>query len=103
MMIRDRSLSDEGHKMLNVALKPKRKQLSRSYIKNLLMNLLTTNYDLKVFESTKNFRNSSNVICSYLDSIDNPKIPILINNAINNLILLILLYNVKIESRRQAK
>ena len=116
--MRTRNLSDEGINLFNIALiddkygeddgKYKRKSKKKSTycseiedelpakthcyskIKKMLHDIWTTDYDIELDMTKCAMRNSSKTLYSYLINKNNDMLPHLINNAVINLIMLIL-------------
>ena len=88
-MGRDRVLSEEGLKLFNVAVMEKQPQ--RGCVKSLLYKLFTSEFDINLDESSVQMRKASMKLYSFLSNLDSKSIPQLIDNAIVNIILLILL------------
>lgn len=94
--MRKRKLSDDGLTLLNIALKhsPEAQCIQSGIkcygkIKQLLMKMWTSEYDIEMDIAKKNLRNSSKSLYHYLKN-DGDMIPALIDNAIINVIMLIL-------------
>ena len=115
-MSRERALSAQGKYLLNMGMhpdyipvtKPKRKsfildkkELAKKSLSKLFCNFIHTEYDDKLEESVKKFENSS---CK-LFTVDNfdKNISKLINNAITNLIYLVLTEDDKPANYNQAR
>ncbi len=88
---RKRTLSSEGERLLNIAYNnPKKPFFSKKKLKDIINKLFGSEYDDKLEESRSKFREGSNKLYSLINFKDNKTIPILINNAVSNIILLIL-------------
>jgi len=94
--MRTRKLSDDGISLFNIALNKRveAKCIEGSIkcygkIKQLLLNMWTTDYDIELNMTKKNMRKSSKSLYHYLKN-ENDVIPGLIDNAIINIIMLIL-------------
>ena len=103
-MPRKRALSDTGLALFaqayfleNDANKPK----PHGCLKSLVHKLFTTDYDIKLEDTTKNMRSSTSKVLSLLYSIK--KIPEIHNNAISNLVALILSNGEKALTKSQVK
>lgn len=100
-MGRDRVLSEEGLKLFNVAVMEKQPQ--RGCVKSLLYKLFTSEFDINLDESSVQMRKASMKLYSFLSNLDSKSIPQLIDNAIVNIILLILLTDNKINKLQRVK
>ena len=107
--MRKRKLSDDGLTLLNIALKhsPEAQCIKSGIkcygkIKQLLMKMWTTSYDMEMDIAKKNLRNSSKSLYHYLKN-DGDMIPALIDNAIINIIMLIITQDSKLCNYHQIK
>ena len=107
--MRTRKLSDDGLHLFNIALnKYPEKYCIESGIKcygklkQILHNLWTTNYDIELDMTKKAMRNSSKTLYSFLKQ-DGDIIPHLINNAVINIIMLILTKDKKLCNYHEIK
>ena len=85
---RKRVLSDEGIKLFNMCYNEE--PLTRGCIKNLLHNLFTSDFDIKIEKNSKQLRYSSCRMYALLHEILQDCLPVAVDNAITNLVLLIL-------------
>ena len=107
--MRKRKLSDDGLHLFNIAINkyPEKYCIEKGIkcygrLKDFLYNLWTTDYDIELDMTKKAMRNSSKTLYSFLkDNAD--IIPYLINNAIVNIIMLILTKDKKICSYHEIK
>lgn len=97
-MYRKRSLSNEGLKLFNLNLEPER----ISYA-SLICKAFTTKYDKDLIESIEHLRNASYKLYTFYSDDEMDIIPKYINNAIVNIILLILTDGSKILKLKQVK
>ena len=108
--MRTRNLSDDGLNLFNIAICDSKdtehnelsynrysdikdmpvKTYCYSKIKQLLHDIFTTDYDVELDMTKTVMRNSSKTLYTYLKNINNDIIPGLINNAVVNIIMLIL-------------
>tara|TARA_B110000444_G_scaffold198774_1_gene189980 strand:+ start:351 stop:1175 length:825 start_codon:yes stop_codon:yes gene_type:complete len=90
MKTKIRTLSLEGQDLFNIGMnsQPLTKQLN--CLRSLISNLFTTDFDIKLEKSIKTFRKSSCSLYSYLTDREKSKIPDFFNNAVANLVYLIL-------------
>ena len=91
---RARTLSLEGQDLFNIGinsmpLSPTSKE-SKTCLKKLLYNLFTTDFDVKLEKSIKTFRKGTCSLYSFLTDEEKSKIPEFFNNAVANLVYLIL-------------
>lgn len=102
-MPRKRVLSQEGCRLFNVSLdnNPQSKYQSCLNLKSIFLNLMTTDFDHRLEDNTKQMRLSTCKLYSFLDKKE--EIPSLINNAVANIVLLILLTDSKINKPQQVK
>lgn len=107
--MRKSKLSDDGLTLLNIALKksPQAQCIKSGIkcygkIKQLLLNMWTTPYDIEIDIAKKNLRNSSKSLYHYLKN-DGDMIPALIDNAIINIIMLILTKDSQLCTYNQIK
>ena len=92
---RARTLSLEGLDLFNIGIKappltPTAPKLKKTCLRNLVLNLFTSDFDVKVEKSTKTFRKGTCCLYSYLTDEEKGKIPDFFNNAVTNLVYLIL-------------
>ena len=90
---RARTLSLEGQDLFNIGvnsapLTPTVK--NKTCLRRLVLNLFTTDFDIKIEKSTKTFRKGTCSLYSYLSDEEKGKIPDFFNNAVANLVYLIL-------------
>lgn len=107
--MRKRKLSDDGLTLFNIALhKHPEAQCIKSgikcygKIKQLLLKMWTTEYDIELNTAKKNLRNSSKSLYRYLQN-DGDMIPAFIDNAIINIIMLILTKDSQLCTYNQIK
>jgi hypothetical protein len=99
-MGRKRVLSEEGQKLFNVSLK---KPMGGGCIKTILRNLFTSDFDTNLDASSEQMRKASMKLYSYLNKKERKSIPELIDHAIVNIILLIMLTDNKINNLQRVK
>ena len=90
---RARTLTLEGQYLFNIGvnsapLTPTVK--NKTCLRRLVLNLFTTDFDIKIEKSTKTFRKGTCSLYSYLSDEEKSKIPDFFNNAVANLVYLIL-------------
>ena len=93
---RARTLSLEGLDLFNIGVKsapltptpPKPKKMC---LRTLVLNLFTTDFDIKLEKSIKTFRKGTCCLYSYLTDEEKSKIPDFFNNAVTNLVYIILI------------
>ena len=90
---RARTLSLEGQNLFNIGvnsppLTPTNK--NKTCLRQLVLNLFTTDFDVKIEKSTKTFRKGTCSLYSYLSDEEKGRIPDFFNNAVANLVYLIL-------------
>jgi len=107
--MRTRTLSKDGLSLFNIALNkyPEAKCIENSIkcygkLKQILINLWTTDYDIELDMTKKALRTSSKTLYSYLNE-NHDVIPGLINNAIVNIIMLILTKDKKLCNYHEIK
>ena len=93
---RARTLSLEGLDLFNIGvnsqpLTPTPPKPNKTCLRNLVLNLFTTDFDIKLEKSTKTFRKGTCCLYSYLTDEEKGKIPDFFNNAVTNLVYLILI------------
>jgi hypothetical protein len=94
---RKRTLSLEGHRLLNITYNnPTQRFFSKRKLQFIINRLFGSEYDDKLEESRSRFREGSNKLYSLINFKDNKKISLLINNALSNIVLLILTNGSKI-------
>ena len=98
-MGRKRVLSEEGQKLFNVSLK----KPMGGCIKTMLHNLFTSEFDTNLDASSEQMRKASMKLYSYLSKKGRKSIPDLIDHAIVNIILLIMLTDNKINKLQRVK
>lgn len=101
-MVRKRALSKKGWELFNVASCPISPR-NNCCLKKLFFNLMTSDFDVKLEKSQKSFRLGSCSLYSYLNKKDRELIPTFFNNALANLVYLILADDNKINSLRKVK
>ena len=99
-MPRKRVLSEEGHRLFNIGCGSPPKL---GCLRSMLHNLFTSEFDVKLEENCKQMRKSSCKLYSFLSKQKQDAIPPMINNAITNIILLILLTDNKINTLHRVK
>lgn len=87
---RTRTLSLEGQDLFNIGINSRPLKRQHQCWKSLILNLFTTDFDIKLEKSIKTFRKSSCSLYSYLTDREKSKIPDFFNNAVANLVYLIL-------------
>lgn len=99
-MKKKRTLSKEGLELFNISLEITSHQPNRC-LKTLLCNLFTTDFDIELEKSINNFRNSTYSLYSFLNKDLIKNIPQYFDNAIVNIVYLILVNDNKINTKRQ--
>tara|TARA_X000000950_G_scaffold270865_1_gene351211 strand:- start:9200 stop:10096 length:897 start_codon:yes stop_codon:yes gene_type:complete len=84
---RKRVLSDEGIKLFNICYED---EVKAGCIKNMLHKLFTSDFDIKLEKNSKQLRYSSCRMFALLHEILQHCLPVAVDNAITNLVLLIL-------------
>lgn len=84
---RKRVLSDEGIKLFNMCYED---EVKAGCIKNMLHKLFTSDFDIKLENNSKQLRYSSCRMFALLHEILQDCLPVAVDNAITNLVLLIL-------------
>ena len=99
-MVRKRALSKKGWELFNVAsnISP-----TNTCLKTLFFNFITSDFDVKLEKSQKSFRLGSCSLYSYLNKKDRDLIPTFFNNALANLVYLILADDNKVNSLKKVK
>ena len=100
-MGRKRVLSEEGLKLFNVGFDVT--PTHRGCVKTLLHNLFTSEFDTNIDSSSIQMRKASMKLYSFLSKLKRKSIPELIDNAIVNIILLIMLDDDKINKLQRVK
>ena len=101
---RSRTLSLEGQELFNLALDNNSNQVQhRVCLKAMLYNLFTSDFDEKLDKSKFTFRDGTYSLYSYLKDEDPKKIPDFFNNAVTNLVYLILITDGKVNNIRNVK
>ena len=96
---RARTLSLEGLDLFNIGVNSQpltpTPQKKKTCLRSLLLNLFTTDFDVKLEKSTKTFRKGTCCLYSYLTDEEKSHIPDFFNNAVTNLVYLILVTDKK--------
>lgn len=101
---RSRTLSLEGQELFNLALDENKNDVQHRFcLKSMLYNLFTTDFDEKIDKSKFSFRDGTYSLYSYLKHDDLKKIPDFFNNAVTNLVYLILITDGKLNNLRNVK
>lgn len=100
-MGRKRVLSEEGIKLFNMGFDVPAP--TRGCVKTLLHNLFTSEFDTNIDSSSVQMRKASMKLYSFLNKVGRKSIPELIDNAIVNIILLIMLDDDKINTLHRVK
>ena len=100
-MGRKRVLSDEGIKLFNMGFDVPAP--ARGCVKQMLHNLFTSEFDTNIDNSSVQMRKASMKLYSFLSKLGRKSIPELIDNAIVNIILLIMLDDEKINKLQRVK
>ena len=93
---RARTLSLEGLDLFNIGVKsapltPTPPKPTKMCLRSLVLNLFTTDFDIKLEKSIKTFRKGTCCLYSYLTDEEKSKIPDFFNNAVTNLVYIILI------------
>tara|TARA_B110000977_G_C11082722_1_gene493454 strand:+ start:605 stop:1423 length:819 start_codon:yes stop_codon:yes gene_type:complete len=99
-----RSLSKQGCQLFNISLENKQhNQRVTGCLKSLIYNLFNSDFDDKLNKSLVEFRHSTCKLLSFLNDDNKNKIPNFFNNAVTNLVYLILVNNGKLNSLNQVR
>jgi hypothetical protein len=98
---RKRTLSKEGLELFNISLGNETSYQPKICLKKFICGIFTTNLDIELEKSKDNFRNSTYSLYSFLDEDFINLIPDYFNNAITNIIYLILVNDNKINTKKQ--
>ena len=98
---RKRTLSKEGLELFNISLGNETSYQSKICLKKFICGIFTTDLDIELEKSKDNFRNSTYSLYSFLDEDFINLIPDYFNNAITNIIYLILVNDNKINTKKQ--
>ncbi len=106
---RRRSLSDDGLNLFNLCLsnnpeEPEQeiKKPSKNCLRGLFYKLFTTDFDLELEESRDKFREGTCSLYSFLDNKSIKNIPNFFNNAVANLVYLMLVTDGKLNTKRKV-
>lgn len=99
-MSRKRTLSNQGCQLFNIALI---NHQPNHCLKNIFYTLFSSDFDDRLEESIIKFRNSSYKLYSYLNEKDKHLIPIYFDNALVNLIYLILTNDNNVNNIKQIR
>jgi len=103
---RARTLSKEGCELFNIAngspMSPSRRQ-TFPCLRSIITNLFTTDFDIKLEKSECSFRQGTCSLYSFLTDEQKKAIPDFFNNAISNLVYLILVDGEKINNRQKIR
>ena len=107
---KSRSLSNDGIDLFNLALSDDNNESiseiispTRSCISSIFCKLFTTNYDCELEKSKIKFRDGTCSLYSYLDDTSIKNIPKFFNNAIANLVYLILVTDGKLNTKSKIR
>ena len=105
---RARTLSLEGLDLFNIGvnaapLTPTPRKVKKTCLRSLVLNLFTTDFDIKLEKSTKTFRKGTCCLYSFLTDEEKSKIPDFFNNAVTNLVYIILVTGNKPNSLVKVK
>ena len=98
---RTRTLSREGCKLFNIGNAIPTQNLP--CLKSILYKLFTTDFDIKLEKSKKSFRMGTCNLYSFLSDKKKHKIPDFFNNAVINLVYLILVDGININNRQKIR
>jgi len=98
--MRTRSLSQEGCRLLNIAYEKNTQHIN---LPALLCSFFTSDFDIKLEKSCNKLRESTYRLYSYLNQKNIKSIPKLIDNAITNIIILVLTNEDKIAKLHRVK
>ena len=98
--MRSRSLSKEGCRLFNIAYE---RDASHINLPALLCSFFTSDFDIRLEKSCDKLRESTYKLYSFLDSKNIKSIPKLIDNAITNIVILVLTNEDKIAKLHQVK
>ena len=100
LMTRKRTLSNKGIELFNIALTEKQ---NKTCMRSLIKKIFTSDFDEKLKLSLEKFRKSSYRLYSYLNQEDVHLIPKYFNNAVVNLVYLILVNDDNVNNINQIK
>jgi len=103
-----RTLSLEGCELFNIGVNcpvspTSPKPCNLPCLKSLLLNLFTTDFDIKLEKSKKSFRKGTCSLYAFLTEEQKKKIPDFFNNAVTNLVYLILVDGNKINNKQKIR
>lgn len=105
-----RALSKDGLTLFNLCLQneeeeeeipQKTQKLTKNCIRGLFYKLFTTNFDVELEKSEEKFRDGTLSLYSFLDNKSIKNIPNFFNNAVVNLVYLILVTDGKLNKKRK--
>ena len=109
---RARTLSLEGLDLFNIGVNAPpitpTVKVKKTCLRTLIFNLFTTDFDIKLEKSIKTFRKGTCSLYSYLNDKEKAQIPDFFNNAVTNLVYLILVTDdkpntiVKVKHRKEV-
>ena len=104
---KSRNLSNDGITLFNLCLQDEEEiiqetqKLSKSCIRGLFFKLFTTKFDIELEKSKVTFRDGTSSLYAFLDNKSIKNIPTFFNNAIVNLVYLILVTDGKLNKKRK--
>ena len=102
-----RSLSKDGLTLFNICLQDdeeisqETQKLTKNCIRGLFYKLFTTNFDIELEKSEEKFRDGTLSLYSFLDNKSIKNIPNFFNNAVVNLVYIILVTDGKLNKKRK--
>ena len=106
---RRRSLSDDGLNLFNLCLSNDAEEIplemrkpSKNCLRGIFYKLFTTNFDIELEKSRDKFREGTCSLYSFLDNKSVKNIPNFFNNAVANLVYIILVTDGKLNNKRKV-
>lgn len=106
---RRRSLSDDGLNLFNLCLSNDPEEIplemrkpSKNCLRGIFYKLFTTDFDIELEKSRDKFREGTCSLYSFLDNKSVKNIPNFFNNAVANLVYLILVTDGKLNSKKKV-
>ena len=104
---RRRSLSKDGLNLFNLCLsddaeEPPTEKPSKNCLRSIFYKLFTTDFDIELEKSRDKFREGTCSLYSFLDNKSVKNIPNFFNNAVANLVYIILVTDGKLNNKRKV-
>lgn len=104
---RRRSLSKDGLNLFNLCLsddaeEPPMEKPSKNCLRSIFYKLFTTDFDIELEKSRDKFREGTCSLYSFLDNKSVKNIPNFFNNAVANLVYIILVTDGKLNNKRKV-